>query len=57
MDQCLHLWKYTGGFEAIDQANKNVYTDEVSLIIPARLCDLDGNDPIRVNPTTSYIHC
>lgn len=29
MDQCVHLWKYTGGFEAIDHANSVVYSDEV----------------------------
>ncbi len=28
----MHLWKYTGGFEAIDHANKIVYADEVGLL-------------------------
>ncbi|GAB0094767.1 Nipsnap [Sergentomyia squamirostris] len=27
MDQCLHLWRYTGGFEAIDQAKENLWSD------------------------------
>lgn len=27
MDQVLHLWRYTGGFEAIDQAKDNLWHD------------------------------
>lgn len=27
MDQCLHLWKYTGGFEKIDQAKEDLWND------------------------------
>ncbi|XP_055913488.1 protein NipSnap [Eupeodes corollae] len=27
MDQCLHLWRYTGGFEKIDQAKENLWND------------------------------
>uniref|UniRef100_A0A1B0DAA5 NIPSNAP domain-containing protein n=1 Tax=Phlebotomus papatasi TaxID=29031 RepID=A0A1B0DAA5_PHLPP len=27
MDQCVHLWRYTGGFEAIDQAKDNLWHD------------------------------
>lgn len=29
-DQCVHLWKYAGGYQAIDAANKFINTDEVS---------------------------
>jgi hypothetical protein len=28
MDQCLHLWRYTGGFEKIDQAKEDLWNDE-----------------------------
>ncbi|XP_036339399.1 protein NipSnap-like isoform X5 [Rhagoletis pomonella] len=28
MDQCLHLWKYTGGFEKIDIAKEDLWHDE-----------------------------
>lgn len=27
MDQTLHLWKYTGGFEKIDQAKEDLWND------------------------------
>jgi NIPSNAP len=27
MDQCLHLWRYTGGFEKIDLAKQELWTD------------------------------
>ncbi|XP_043064410.1 protein NipSnap-like [Drosophila ficusphila] len=27
MDQCLHLWKYTGSFEKIDQAKEDLWND------------------------------
>jgi len=27
MDQCLHLWKYTGGFEKIDEAKEDLWHD------------------------------
>lgn len=27
MDQCLHLWRYTGGFEKIDQAKLELWSD------------------------------
>jgi len=30
MDQCLHLWKYTGGFQTIDTARNTFKVDEVS---------------------------
>lgn len=30
MDQCLHLWRYTGGFEKIDQAKDELWHDTVS---------------------------
>lgn len=29
LDQCLHLWKYTGGFEKIDQAKADLWHDPV----------------------------
>lgn len=29
LDQCLHLWRYTGGFEKIDQAKDELWHDEV----------------------------
>lgn len=29
MDQCLHLWRYTGGFEKIDQAKDDLWSDPV----------------------------
>lgn len=29
MDQCLHLWRYTGGFEKIDQAKEDLWNDAV----------------------------
>lgn len=31
MDQCLHLWKYTGGFEKIDKAHRVLENDKVIL--------------------------
>lgn len=31
-DQCLHLWKYAGGYSAIDYATKLMNTDSVSTI-------------------------
>lgn len=33
MDQVLHLWRYTGGFEKIDQAKNDLWSDTVSLQI------------------------
>lgn len=32
MDQCLHLWKYTGGFEKIDIAKEDLWHDDVKNI-------------------------
>lgn len=32
LDQCVHLWKYTGGFESIDNANRTLRKDPVSLM-------------------------
>lgn len=29
MDQVVHLWKYTGGFEMIDQAKHDLWNDKV----------------------------
>ena len=29
MDQCIHLWQYTGGFEKIDQAKEELWHNEV----------------------------
>lgn len=29
MDQCVHLWRYTGGFEKIDQAKQHLWNDAV----------------------------
>lgn len=29
-DQCLHLWRYVGGFEKVDLAYKTLYRDDVS---------------------------
>lgn len=31
LDQCLHLWKYTGGFEKIDQAKADLWHDPVNI--------------------------
>lgn len=31
MDQVLHLWRYTGGFEKIDAAHRILSADQVSL--------------------------
>lgn len=31
MDQVLHLWRYTGGFEKIDAAHRILPADQVSL--------------------------
>lgn len=28
MDQCIHLWRYTGGFEKIDQAKEYLWNDD-----------------------------
>lgn len=33
MDQCVHLWRYTGGFEKIDQAKEELWHDEVIFLI------------------------
>lgn len=30
MDQCLHLWRYTGGFEKIDTAHRVLENDKVN---------------------------
>lgn len=30
MDQCLHLWKFTGGFEKIDAAHRILEQDKVN---------------------------
>lgn len=32
MDQCIHLWRYTGGFEKIDLAKDILWNDNVSTI-------------------------
>lgn len=32
MDQCLHLWKFTGGFERIDNANMVFKQDPVRFV-------------------------
>jgi hypothetical protein len=29
LDQCLHLWRYTGGFEKVDLAEKELNKDPV----------------------------
>lgn len=29
VDQCVHLWRYTGGFEKIDKAHRELYGDKV----------------------------
>lgn len=29
-DQCLHLWRYVGGFEKVDLAHKTLYKDDVN---------------------------
>jgi hypothetical protein len=29
LDQCVHLWRYTGGFEKIDLAERNLPKDPV----------------------------
>lgn len=33
LDQCVHLWRHTGGFEKIDLTERNLKLDSVSLII------------------------
>lgn len=33
MDQCLHLWRYTGGFEKIDAAHRVLENDKVNINI------------------------
>lgn len=33
MDQCLHLWRYTGGFEKIDAAHRVLENDKVTVVI------------------------
>lgn len=30
IDQCLHLWRYTGGFEKVDLAKQELWKDDVS---------------------------
>lgn len=30
LDQCIHLWRYTGGFEKVDLAEKELQKDPVS---------------------------
>ena len=32
LDQCIHLWKYTGGFTKVDLADKTLKKDSVSEI-------------------------
>lgn len=32
MDQVVHLWRYTGGFEAIDQAKVSVGDDPIAYL-------------------------
>ncbi|EGK96974.1 AGAP012981-PA [Anopheles gambiae str. PEST] len=32
LDQCLHLWRYTGGFEMVDQAKRELSSDKVSYV-------------------------
>lgn len=32
VDQCLHLWRYTGGFEKVDIAYKGLYRDDASFL-------------------------
>lgn len=34
LDQCLHLWRFTGGFEKVDLAEKVMKTDPVSKVNP-----------------------
>lgn len=31
LDQCLHLWRYTGGFEKIDHAKADLFHDPVGV--------------------------
>lgn len=33
LDQMLHLWRYTGGFEKIDMAEKEMQRDQVWKLI------------------------
>lgn len=35
MDQCLHLWKFTGGFEKIDAAHRILQQDKVKQYLPS----------------------
>lgn len=34
LDQCVHLWRYTGGFEKIDLADKTLKKDAVRFHLP-----------------------
>lgn len=38
MDQCLHLWRYTGGFEKIDTAHQVFKADSVRKQINHFVC-------------------
>lgn len=37
MDQCVHLWRYTGGFEKIDKASAELALDKVCASISYNL--------------------
>lgn len=37
LDQALHLWQYTGGYEQVDYAQAELSKDEVRNILPARI--------------------
>lgn len=38
MDQCLHLWRYTGGFEKIDKAHNKLSQNKVTKLIFLAQC-------------------
>ena len=33
LDQCLHLWKYPGGYQSVDESAKTLRSDPVRILI------------------------
>lgn len=58
MDQCLHLWRITGGFEKIDTAHRVLENDTVNQMHPMNIKPVHRFclAHINFNPILDYVH-
>lgn len=43
LDQCVHLWKYVGGFQKVDLAEKELKQDPVGRVKNSKLHELKNS--------------